>query len=84
MIFATGLSQTVSQTCRKDQPISEGGVDLCDRFVTNSVANLSQRLIPFRQPVEQLVGFTLGDDQFSVHHRFQVSLQRASKMPSSS
>lgn len=34
----------------------------CRERVTNIVANLSQRSNRFRQPVEQMVRFTLGDD----------------------
>lgn len=45
-------------------------------YVANTVANLSQRSVPLRQSVAQLVRFTLGDDQSQVHHRFQIPLQR--------
>jgi len=45
-------------------------------YVVNFVANLSQRLVPLRQAVEQMVGLTFCDDQTSVYHHFQVSLKR--------
>ena len=44
--------------------------------VTKSVLNVSQTLSQkstrFHQPVGQMVGFTCGDDQASVHHALQV------------
>ncbi len=39
----------------------------CRECVANILANLSQRSMPPCQAVEQLVGFTFGDDQTSIH-----------------
>lgn len=49
----------------------------CRKDVANIGANLPQKSVRTHEPVEQLMGLAFGDNQTSIDHRFQITLQRS-------